>query len=361
MANASETSDPGRERSVEVVSEPTTRVIPSQNADSPSIPPSSLPGTDIPVVEIDRLGIEKAGGAIEATQASVPQKAIDGSVAAQVQRETEGLVLNATVDPTSIGQSDQRLQAYFSSFLDALVLTAKTGLNIFFIFGSIVQYYGQFWDIRRGKGEAFSPLVCLVLLSANIIRIFYWFGERFDDLYLYQSAVMVFVQIMMLEAICKAKEKRPASPNVPKKRFTDFRLADFWAWDEWTSYLMCIGAFTSALCVACVLALPYPGFFSWLGGLGLMIEATLALPQLYRNYKHGSDGLDAFLIWTWVVGDIAKTALAVALQTPAAFVISGLFQVVTDVLILVQIYTDRKRKDKSRLVKEVELSTSDAH
>lgn len=44
----------------------------------------------------------------------------------------------------------------------------------------------QYKEIQSGKGDAFSPLICLVLLLANSLRIFYRLGEVFDDVLVYQ-------------------------------------------------------------------------------------------------------------------------------------------------------------------------------
>jgi len=43
------------------------------------------------------------------------------------------------------------------------------------IFGGIVPYIPQYLEIRRTKNaEGFSTFVCLVLLIANTLRIFFW-------------------------------------------------------------------------------------------------------------------------------------------------------------------------------------------
>ena len=43
------------------------------------------------------------------------------------------------------------------------------------IFGGVVPYIPQYWDIWQSRdAEGFSMHVCLALLVANILRIFFW-------------------------------------------------------------------------------------------------------------------------------------------------------------------------------------------
>lgn len=43
------------------------------------------------------------------------------------------------------------------------------------VFGGALPYVPQYQEIQRSSnGEGFSTRVCLVLLTANILRIFFW-------------------------------------------------------------------------------------------------------------------------------------------------------------------------------------------
>lgn len=44
------------------------------------------------------------------------------------------------------------------------------------IFGPVIGYIPQYIEINKTKNyRAFSPLVSLILLLANILRIFFWY------------------------------------------------------------------------------------------------------------------------------------------------------------------------------------------
>lgn len=46
------------------------------------------------------------------------------------------------------------------------------------VFGGALPYIPQYQEIQRsGTSEGFSTRVCLVLLIANILRIFFWWGR----------------------------------------------------------------------------------------------------------------------------------------------------------------------------------------
>ncbi|XP_023503804.1 solute carrier family 66 member 2 isoform X5 [Equus przewalskii] len=85
------------------------------------------------------------------------------------------------------------------------------------VFGGVVPYIPQYRDIRRTQNaEGFSAYVCLVLLVANILRILFWFGRRFESPLLWQSVVMILTMLLMLK-LCT--EVRVASELGVKRRF----------------------------------------------------------------------------------------------------------------------------------------------
>lgn len=48
------------------------------------------------------------------------------------------------------------------------------------IFGGVVPYIPQYLEIKKSNSaEGFSTFVCLTLLIANILRIFFWYVQMF--------------------------------------------------------------------------------------------------------------------------------------------------------------------------------------
>ncbi|MEQ2264605.1 hypothetical protein XENORESO_013882, partial [Xenotaenia resolanae] len=71
------------------------------------------------------------------------------------------------------------------------------------VFGGALPYIPQYQEIQGSSNtEGFSTRVCLVLLIANILRIFFWIGKQFELTLLLQSVVMILTMLAMLHLCC---------------------------------------------------------------------------------------------------------------------------------------------------------------
>ena len=101
------------------------------------------------------------------------------------------------------------------------------------------------------NAEGFSNYVCLTLLVANILRIEFWLGKRFEIPLLLQSIVMILCMLIMLElwtrvhaqtllrrrAVpadieCISTSKEQLTEEAIHMRFTDFKVDYFWRWTK---------------------------------------------------------------------------------------------------------------------------------
>ncbi|EYC01017.1 hypothetical protein Y032_0111g249 [Ancylostoma ceylanicum] len=74
--------------------------------------------------------------------------------------------------------------------------------------GGSIPYVFQYAEIHhRRNAQGFSLFVCLALCIANILRILFWFGKRFDLALLAQSIVMFICMIFMLEIAVRMNKK----------------------------------------------------------------------------------------------------------------------------------------------------------
>ncbi|VDM44989.1 unnamed protein product [Toxocara canis] len=150
-------------------------------------------------------------------------------------------------------------------------------------------------------------------------------------------------------------------------------IAHFWAWNDLSSYLLALGTFTfvcslitalfiqtirhmsvynfsginlSMKCYILITSEPLKGsLFQWtvyiesLGMVSLLVEASLGMPQLIRNYKRRSTtGMSVRMVFLWLLGDCAKTVYFVARSSPAQFWICAILQITIDILILLQVH-----------------------
>lgn len=71
--------------------------------------------------------------------------------------------------------------------------------DLLMIIAPLIGYVDQYRTISKTKSsDGFSTLISFILVTANILRIFYWFGKRFSIVMLFQSLAMIVCQIIML-------------------------------------------------------------------------------------------------------------------------------------------------------------------
>uniref|UniRef100_A0A8R1DVS3 Uncharacterized protein n=1 Tax=Caenorhabditis japonica TaxID=281687 RepID=A0A8R1DVS3_CAEJA len=94
-----------------------------------------------------------------------------------------------------------------------LVLGVAYFFKFFIIVGGSIPYVFQYAEIHhRRNASGFSLFVCLALCVANILRILFWFGKRFDNALLAQSIVMLVCMVFMLEIAVRMNRKHTAKP-----------------------------------------------------------------------------------------------------------------------------------------------------
>uniref|UniRef100_A0A9J7XV17 Solute carrier family 66 member 2 n=1 Tax=Cyprinus carpio carpio TaxID=630221 RepID=A0A9J7XV17_CYPCA len=218
------------------------------------------------------------------------------------------------------------------------------------VFGGAVPYIPQYQDIQRtNNAEGFSTRVCLVLLVANILRIFFWIGKQFELPLLLQSVVMILTMLAMLHLCCSIQ----SSNRVSSKQhhitgaslslnqqwiLTDLDLRYFWSWGSFEDYLIFCFAFTLLCAFITFLFLDWVLFVEALGSLAVMFEAMLGMPQLLQNYNNRSTrGMSVKMVLLWTAGDIFKTTYFVINESPTQFVVCGAVQILIDVAILLQV------------------------
>ncbi|KAI6225235.1 PQ-loop repeat-containing protein 1 [Aphelenchoides fujianensis] len=224
------------------------------------------------------------------------------------------------------------LQDLLQAMLFALAAT-------FMVVGGAIPYVFQYVEIHRRKSAlGFSLLVCLALCVANILRILFWFGKRFETVLLCQSVVMIGCMLLMLE-ISVRMNKRMLPPSQLKSIWKGHLISDFWKWNDLTSFIAVLGLFTLVASIITFLFIRFPIYVEALGMVALLVEACLGLPQLIRNFQRKStQGMSVNMVLAWLLGDVGKTVYFVVRKNPAQFWICGGLQITIDVLILGQVY-----------------------
>jgi hypothetical protein len=247
---------------------------------------------------------------------------------------------------------------YMITFVDLIMIIAP---NIGFI--------AQILKFRKEKSaQGFSKLISFLLLTANIIRIFFWVGARFTNTLLYQSILMILTQILLIYECLKYSNKdikhylkmlkdskKMSEFSITKSQFntTNFHLNAlnslkslniidfkyFWNWPFLDNYIYFILIFT--LCLAFTsnsIGFDNIMYSNFLGCLSLSLEAMIGIPQIISNhFSKNTASLSKFMIFSWVLGDSGKSIYNIVNDVNIQFIACGLFQLFIDFVILFQI------------------------
>lgn len=210
--------------------------------------------------------------------------------------------------------------------------------SCFMVFGGVLPYIPQYQEIKRTSNtDGFSTWVCFVLLIANILRIFFWFGKFFEFPLLLQSLLMIITMLAILHLCCSVQIVNRVSTKY--HAFTDFDLGHFWKWSRFEDYLHFCLSLTIVVALFTYVLLDVPFFVEGLGLVALLTEAMLGLPQLLQNLRNKSTrGMSVKMVMLWTVGDSFKTSYFIIKATPAQFWMCGALQICLDVLILLQVW-----------------------
>ncbi|KAI8337112.1 hypothetical protein BC941DRAFT_426740 [Chlamydoabsidia padenii] len=254
---------------------------------------------------------------------------------------------------------------------------ATTVLSIAMVFGPIVGYIDQYRLIIQKKSSAgFNSKTCAILLFANILRIFFWLGKRFDTTLLAQSITMIFAQLILLHIVVRYRhdpspttlysnlEGGASSSSSSLSSLLDEQLEAelqgtldqpstsssrrchlwrwnglkrFWSWEYYLDYLNCLLIFTTVIGVLYLFLHRFNVFIEILGVLSLGIESTLPLPQCISNFmRKGTAGFSLLVLGSWFLGDSFKLFYFIYTHAPAQFDICGGIQLGIDTVIVFQ-------------------------
>jgi len=233
---------------------------------------------------------------------------------------------------------DQLLNQLSSLEMPPLASVLTSGASFFIIFGGLVPFMPQYWEIKQtGNAEGFSTLVCFTLLLANILRILFWFGHRFELPLLLQSIVMIGVMLAMVH-LCTAVRQRAEIIPVKKHKFVDFEWRHFWNWTDFKSYIQCLVTIALGIGLLTYLLIDNHVYIESLGFLAVLAEAMLGAPQFYRNFQNKSTkGMSIQMVLFWLLGDVFKTLYFILRRAPSQFWLCGMLQIGLDLSILTQV------------------------
>lgn len=238
---------------------------------------------------------------------------------------------------------------------ETLYLYTKMIIDLLMIFGPSAGYIAQiikFWQTKSSAG--FSKYMCLILLFANILRIFFWIGKQFTIILLYQSLVVIASQFYLIYSCIKyADAKTHSLPIVNEKEEINqlkaakmsilsrvFDTKKFWMWERMMEYYLFTVFFVIILIfMSKVLGFENMYFINIIGTISAFSESIIAIPQIKTNYlKRNVSNLSAMMVLLWLFGDSFKTVYYIFSLSPNQFIVCGFLQVSLDITLTFQLY-----------------------
>ncbi|KAM0748310.1 hypothetical protein T439DRAFT_291721 [Meredithblackwellia eburnea MCA 4105] len=233
--------------------------------------------------------------------------------------------------------------------------------------GPPLAYADQFESIRRSHNSAgFSIDISGLLIVANVSRVFYWLGERFQTALLIQSFLMILAQFALLY-ICllyrdtsgssvdpRSNQEAEALTGANKPTRMSTRPGNLWQWRSFGSYVEFVALLILLHCSLYLILHSFQFYITGLGFLALGLEATLPIPQLLVNFERKSTaGFRRTVLAAWVGGDAVKTIyFFLTPDNSISFKACAIFQLSVDLCICAQTWIYRaktKRDEESRV------------
>lgn len=222
----------------------------------------------------------------------------------------------------------------------------KTFADILMVFVPSIGYFFQAMKFKQTKSsKGFAKFLCLLLLLANILRIFFWMGKRFTLTLLFQAIVVVISQIYLIHVYLEFQEDQPF---YNKERTINDYLTNWketlnpkkiWNWvDEVEYYKFIIFLFFIFLVMCSLAGFKNTKFFEVIGTISVSCETFIEIPQILENYKtKNTQNLSGAMVLMWFLGDLFKTTYNLMYKSPIQMIIGGIIMNCEDIVLSSQV------------------------
>lgn len=241
------------------------------------------------------------------------------------------------------------------------------------IFSPIIGYLAQGIKFQRThSSEGFSKYMCLLLIFANLLRIFFWIGKQFTVILLYQSCIVILSQFYLIHMSLKYDTTNPSNllpittiisketEKISKSNFVSlfsfnqtFNKKNFWKWKNEIEYYKFTIIFVLMFSVLCkVIGYNNMYYIDSIGAISTFSESVIALPQIKENFMtHNCKNISFFMVLMWLLGDIFKTGYYIYTLSPMQFIVFGCFQVMLDIILTSQVVYYNSKEGKNEKIK----------
>ena len=240
-------------------------------------------------------------------------------------------------------------------------------LDFFMTFCPTLNYLFQIFKFNKTKSsKGFSKYLCLVTILSHTLKVFFWFSERFKYALLFQSILVIIMQLYLIYVCIKFKEKEPNYDQIPNennssnntnikrkiynwKNIVDFKL--IWKWNDTFEYYIFYFIIVILLSV-CHLCLGNYDYYSFsLGFVSMILDMLGSFPQIIELYKTKNQrNISKIMVLMWFFGNLIKVYYNIHNKSPLPLIIGSYIQVFFNVVLISQIiyyyFNDNIRKSE---------------
>ena len=240
-------------------------------------------------------------------------------------------------------------------------------LDFFMTFCPTLNYLFQIFKFNKTKSsKGFSKYLCLVTILSHTLKVFFWFSERFKYALLFQSILVIIMQLYLIYVCIKFKEKEPNYDQIPNennssnntnikrkiynwKNIIDFKL--IWKWNDIFEYYIFYFIIVTLLSV-CHICLGNYDYYSFsLGFVSMILDMLGSFPQIIELYKTKNQrNISKIMVLMWFFGNLIKVYYNVHNESPLQLIIGSYIQVFFNVVLISQIiyyyFNDNIRKSE---------------
>ncbi len=217
----------------------------------------------------------------------------------------------------------------------------KYSADILMIFIPSIGYIFQAMKFKQTKSsKGFARFLCLLLLIANILRVFFWFGKKFSLPLLFQAIIVIISQIYLIHVYLEYQEDLPMKTEKTMNEYlTNWKETlspkKIWNWNdeiEYYKFILFIIVFLSIICT--VVGTKNLQFYEILGTLSVSCETFIELPQIKENCMiKNTKNLSGTMVFMWFVGDLFKTTYNLMYKSPMQMIIGGIIMNCEDIIL----------------------------
>lgn len=221
----------------------------------------------------------------------------------------------------------------------------KYSADILMIFIPSIGYIFQAMKFKQTKSsKGFARFLCLLLLIANILRVFFWFGKKFSLPLLFQAIIVIISQIYLIHVYLEYQEDLPMKTEKTMNEYlTNWKETlspkKIWNWNdeiEYYKFILFIIVFLSIICT--VVGTKNLRFYEILGTLSVSCETFIELPQIKENCMiKNTKNLSGTMVFMWFVGDLFKTTYNLMYKSPMQMIIGGIIMNCEDIILSSQV------------------------